>query len=138
MQAILDMPTAVTDSPYPVDGAADFDKPQQPQEGFSRDQQRKMTQTFKMMADPTRLKIVMMLMQDGEINVTTLCDRLNQSQPAVSHHLALMKASDLLDVRRQGKHNFYFVNRDHFHWIMGSLFRFISQESHGMVAAKNA
>ena len=137
MPAVLDMPTAVTDSIYSVvDDTAEFDKPQQPAE-FSRDHQRKMTQTFKMMSDPTRLKIVMMLIQEGELNVTTLCDRLSQSQPAVSHHLALMKASDLIDVRRQGKHNFYFVNRQHFHWIMGSLFRFISQESNGTLPTAN-
>lgn len=129
MQATLDMPTNVTNSAYPFEDWADLDRPQPASNDIPRDQQRKMTQTFKMMADPTRLKIVMMLIKEGELHVTALCDRLNQSQPAVSHHLALMKASDLIDVRRQGKHNFYFVNRQHFHWIMGSLFRFISDNS---------
>ncbi|MDA1013855.1 MAG: metalloregulator ArsR/SmtB family transcription factor [Planctomycetota bacterium] len=87
---------------------------------------------FKMLSDPTRLKIVMMLLQEeDELHVTGLCERLGQSQPAVSHHLALMKASDLIDVRRKGKHNFYFVNRSHFHEMMGNLFRFIGEDFGG-------
>jgi ArsR family transcriptional regulator len=32
---------------------------------------------------------------------------LKQSQPAVSHHLALLRLAGLIEMRRDGKHNFY-------------------------------
>jgi ArsR family transcriptional regulator len=32
---------------------------------------------------------------------------LRQSQPAVSHHLALLRVAGIIECRRDGKHNFY-------------------------------
>jgi ArsR family transcriptional regulator len=54
--------------------------------------------------------------------VTDLCNRLGQSQPAVSHHLALLRVSGLIESRREGKHNFYSVRRDYFGELMVDLF----------------
>lgn len=62
---------------------------------------------FKIAADPIRLK-TMMLLSDGERNVTRLCADLgNFSQPAVSHHLALMRNAGLIEARRDGKNVIY-------------------------------
>jgi ArsR family transcriptional regulator, zinc-responsive transcriptional repressor len=36
-----------------------------------------------------------------------LCAQLSQSQPAVSHHLALLRHGGIIAPRRQGKNNFY-------------------------------
>src|SRR5580698_7808906 len=66
-----------------------------------------MVQLFKLLADETRLQILNYLVQKNELNVGTLCGLLHQSQPAVSHHLALLRTSGLLEMRREGKHNFY-------------------------------
>ena len=68
-----------------------------------------LVRLFKLLADETRLKILFYLFRKGELNVRTLCGLLNQSQPAVSHHLALLRVSGLIDCRRAGKHNFYRV-----------------------------
>ena len=57
----------------------------------------RMTAVFKLLADPSRLKIVLALAQDGELHVSALCDMLGQSQPAVSHHLTLMRMVGVLD-----------------------------------------
>lgn len=81
-----------------------------------------LVQTFKLLSDETRLRVLMYLMREGELHVTALCERLNQSQPAVSHHLALLRVAGLIEARRDGKHNFYSVRREHFHKIMGELF----------------
>jgi ArsR family transcriptional regulator len=69
-----------------------------------------LTNVFGMLADKSRLKILLSLAQDGEMNVTALCGMLGQSQPAVSHHLTLLRMNGLVSFRRQGKHNFYRVN----------------------------
>lgn len=75
---------------------------------------RDLAQVFKLMSDETRLRILVYLAQSGELHVTDLCNRLGQSQPAVSHHLALLRVSSLIESRREGKHNFYSVRTEHF------------------------
>jgi len=69
---------------------------------------RELSQVFKLLSD--------------ELHVTDLCNRLAQSQPAVSHHLALMRVSGLIESRREGKHNFYSVRGEHFGDLLVSLF----------------
>ena len=61
---------------------------------------------FKQVSDPTRLQVVTLL-TEGERHVGGLCDQFNMSQPAVSHHLALLRLGGIVDRRRQGKNNFY-------------------------------
>jgi ArsR family transcriptional regulator len=73
----------------------------------------KLTDVFRMLADKSRLKIVLALAQDGELHVSALCTLLGQSQPAVSHHLTLMRVVGLVDFHRRGKHNFYHLASGH-------------------------
>src|SRR5947209_2069128 len=74
---------------------------------------RSLSDVFKMLADRSRLTIVLALAQDGELHVSALCDLLGQSQPAVSHHLTLMRMAGLVGYRRDGKHNFYHLASRH-------------------------
>jgi DNA-binding transcriptional ArsR family regulator len=68
---------------------------------------RRVAELLKQVSDPTRLQ-VLMLLNEKERNVTELCSDLGtQSQPAVSHHLALLRHGRLIEPRRSGKHNFY-------------------------------
>ncbi|MBX6313228.1 MAG: metalloregulator ArsR/SmtB family transcription factor [Isosphaeraceae bacterium] len=83
---------------------------------------RDLAQVFKLMSDETRLRILLYLAQSGELHVTDLCNRLGQSQPAVSHHLALLRVSGLIESRREGKHNYYSVRTDHFGELLIDLF----------------
>lgn len=83
---------------------------------------RELAQVFKLLSDETRLRILFYLAQNNELHVTDLCNRLGQSQPAVSHHLALLRVSGLIESRREGKHNFYSVRTDHFGELLLSLF----------------
>jgi len=68
---------------------------------------RRAADLLKQVSDPTRLQ-VLMLLNEKERNVSELCSELGtQSQPAVSHHLALLRHGRLIEPRRSGKHNFY-------------------------------
>ena len=68
---------------------------------------RRVADLLKQVSDPTRLQ-VLMLLSEKERNVSELCADLGtQSQPAVSHHLALLRHGRLIEPRRAGKHNFY-------------------------------
>jgi len=53
-------------------------------------------------ADPTRLRILNLLAA-GEVCVCDLCDVLGESQPKVSRHLAILRRSGLVEVRREGR-----------------------------------
>jgi ArsR family transcriptional regulator len=68
-----------------------------------------LSRVFKQLADESRLKILLALANDGEMHVSALCRILGQTQPAVSHHLTLLRMTGLVGYRRQGKHNFYRV-----------------------------
>jgi ArsR family transcriptional regulator, arsenate/arsenite/antimonite-responsive transcriptional repressor len=74
---------------------------------LGEDTAKDLVQLFKLLADETRLRILYFLMQQDELNVRTLCKLLRQSQPAVSHHLALLRVAGIIECRRDGKHNFY-------------------------------
>jgi ArsR family transcriptional regulator len=89
--------------------------------------EKDLVQVFKLLSDETRLRILMYLMREKELHVTALCDKLGQSQPAVSHHLALLRVAGLIEARRDGKHNYYSVRAMHFHRIMEELFQNISE-----------
>jgi ArsR family transcriptional regulator len=66
-----------------------------------------LVQKFKLLADESRLRILFTLAREGEMNVSAVCRRLGQSQPAVSHHLTLLRVSGLVGYRRVGKFNYY-------------------------------
>ena len=84
--------------------------------------EKDLVQVFKLLSDETRLRILLYLMREGELHVTALCEKLGQSQPAVSHHLALLRVAGLIEARRDGKHNYYSICRNHFQQLMGELF----------------
>jgi ArsR family transcriptional regulator len=88
--------------------------------------EKDLVQVFKLLSDETRLRILMYLLREGELHVTALCERLQQSQPAVSHHLALLRVAGLIEPRRDGKHNYYSVRSKHFQRIVAELFDSIS------------
>src|SRR5580704_5833312 len=69
-------------------------------------QARRASILLKHVSDPTRLQVILIL-SDGERHVGALCSQLSQSQPAVSHHLALLRHGGIIAPRRQGKNNFY-------------------------------
>src|SRR3954462_8068448 len=61
---------------------------------------------FRLLSDKTRMNILMLLAR-GERNVTSLCDELRLPQPTVSHHLGLLRMSNLVNKPREGKQVFY-------------------------------
>ena len=83
---------------------------------------KSLVELFKLLADETRIRILSLLEQQQELNVRTLCSLLDQSQPAVSHHLALMRGAGLIAMRREGKHNFYRILPRRFEEVLGLIF----------------
>jgi ArsR family transcriptional regulator, zinc-responsive transcriptional repressor len=69
-------------------------------------QAQKAAMLLKQVSDPTRLQVILLL-SEGEQHVGALSSELKQSQPAISHHLALLRHGSIIAPRRQGKNNFY-------------------------------
>jgi len=59
-------------------------------------------QLFKVLSDETRLSIVMLLREAGELCVCDICAVTAQSQPKISRHMALLREAGLVVDRREG------------------------------------
>ncbi|MGD8408142.1 MAG: metalloregulator ArsR/SmtB family transcription factor [Thiohalophilus sp.] len=62
---------------------------------------------FAALAHPLRLRMLMLLQQEGELCVCELTHALNVSQPMVSRHLAQLRESGLVADRRRGLWIYY-------------------------------
>ncbi|MCL5104809.1 MAG: metalloregulator ArsR/SmtB family transcription factor [Armatimonadetes bacterium] len=62
-----------------------------------------MDEVFKALGDPTRIRIVQLLAQHGEVCVCKFVDDLGMNQPAISHHMAKLKQAGLLNARKEGQ-----------------------------------
>jgi len=83
---------------------------------------RELVKVFKLLSDETRLRILFYLSKRHELHVRALCELLDQSQPAVSHHLALLRVAELIESRRDGKHNFYRIVPERFEQLLDMVF----------------
>lgn len=81
-----------------------------------------LVKLFKLLSDETRLRILYYLTQREELHVRALCELLHESQPAVSHHLALLRVAGLIGRRREGKHNYYGLKTRQFSRMLDMLF----------------
>jgi DNA-binding transcriptional ArsR family regulator len=68
--------------------------------------------TFKLLADNTRLKILWSLLH-GEHSVGDLAAHVGAQPPAVSQHLAKLRAAHLVRARRDGNRMFYAAQDAH-------------------------
>lgn len=69
---------------------------------------------FSALADPTRLRLLKLLSTNapGELCVNALAEILEVTQPAVSQHLRILKASGLVHAERRGYYMHYAINTD--------------------------
>ena len=64
---------------------------------------------FKVLADPTRLRVLELLDEHGELTVGELVDALGQPQPKVSNHLACLRWCGFVARERRHPNVFYRV-----------------------------
>jgi len=76
---------------------------------------------FRLLADPTRLRVVMLLQQAGELCVCELTHALDLSQPKISRHLAHLREGGLLLSRRNGLWMYYRINPELPGWAQDIL-----------------
>ncbi len=69
-------------------------------------------ETLKLVADPTRLRILWALLH-GEHSVNLLAEHVGAQPAAVSQHLAKLRLGHLVRTRREGTKVFYQAQNDH-------------------------
>ena len=67
---------------------------------------------FKVLGDPTRVKILHALIK-REMCVCDLADVVKMGQSAVSHQLGTLRGARLVKYRREGKNAWYSINDEH-------------------------
>ena len=81
------------------------------------------TTIFKALADPTRCAIFEKLAA-GRMNASALREGMSISQPAMSQHLAVLRAAKLVREERQGRFVNYEVDPDGLALIAGWLAKY--------------
>jgi len=76
---------------------------------------------FKLLADQTRLRALVLLQNHGELCVCELTHALGISQPKISRHLAHLRDAKLVTDKRQGLWVYYQINRDIPAWVLDIL-----------------
>jgi len=70
------------------------------------------TEIFTAMGEPTRLQMVQMIDESGEMPCTALVEKLGVAKSTVSYHIKILSHARLVSVRKQGRNYFYTLRRD--------------------------
>lgn len=85
---------------------------------------------FKMLADSTRLRCLLLMQAEGELCVCELTHALNLSQPKISRHLAHLREAGVLVARRNGTWMYYRINPELQSWALDILQTTLNGVSH--------
>lgn len=83
----------------------------------------KAAYVLKAVAHPLRIKIVLMLQEHKEMNVSAIYKNLNAEQSLISHHLINMRDKGILEIRRSGKNIYYFLVDDSVANVIDCIYR---------------
>ncbi|CCV64595.1 Transcriptional regulator, ArsR [Alteracholeplasma palmae J233] len=86
----------------------------------------KVSQFFKAIADPTRIKILFAL-KNGPLSVNELTSVMVMTQSAVSHQLRVLKDSNLVINKKIGKEVYYRLADDHVHVIFNQAIEHVGE-----------
>ncbi|OZM58039.1 transcriptional regulator [Lottiidibacillus patelloidae] len=85
-----------------------------------------VSQTFKALSDPTRIRILHLLSQQ-ELSVNDIANKLGMLQSTVSHQLRFLKNLRLVKYRREGTTFYYSHDDEH---VMNLLEQTITHAQH--------
>lgn len=88
----------------------------------------RVSQTFKALGDPTRIRILTLLARD-ECAVNQIADALQLSQSAVSHQLKTLRAYRFVRYRRDGQNILYSCDDTHIIGLLNEAVRYAMEEA---------
>jgi DNA-binding transcriptional ArsR family regulator len=75
-------------------------------------------------ADPYRMSILEEILEKGAIRCCDVVTLTGLSQPTCSHHIRLLAESELIECRKEGRNNYFTLNRDRFKRLSGFITKF--------------
>lgn len=85
-----------------------------PDERVSQD----LAESFRVLADPGRVRLILALLEGGELCVCDLAAATGLSQTACSHNLRLLRSSRLVRYRKQGRNVYYALDDAHIRLLL--------------------
>ena len=85
-----------------------------------------LAETFKILGDPTRIKIAFALSRE-ELCVCDIANLLGVSQSAVSHSLRTLRQMKLVKFRKEGKIAYYALDDEHINNLLDEGFRHVEE-----------
>ena len=80
-----------------------------PETVLSVDDAERLSDRFKLLGDPGRLRMVHALLESGELCVSELAQVVGSTESATSHQLRQLRLAGLVKARKQGREVFYRV-----------------------------
>jgi DNA-binding transcriptional ArsR family regulator len=74
---------------------------------------QRTAELFSALSDPNRVRIISALLDQGEMNVSSIAHNLEMSESAVSHQLRGLRQLRLVQARREGRQIFYRLDDEH-------------------------
>jgi len=65
-------------------------------------------------ADPYRMSILQEILEKGAVRCCDAVSLTGLSQPTCSHHIKLLADSELIECRKEGRNNFFSINKENF------------------------
>lgn len=87
-----------------------------------------LSETFKVLGDPTRVKIIFALSQD-ELCVCDIANLLGTTKSAVSHQLRILRNMRLVKYRKEGRMVFYSLDDDHITNLFNECLRHVEEDN---------
>lgn len=77
-----------------------------------------LAQTFRLMGDPTRVRILYALLEAGELCVSDLAAAVETSETKVSQAMRLLRAAAVVRNRRDGRNIYYRLDDAHVRMLL--------------------
>lgn len=80
---------------------------------ISIDEATELAEGFKLLGEPTRVRILYALLEHGEMNVGDLARTVDTAETTVSHAMRLLRTAAIVRNRRDGRSIYYRLDDDH-------------------------
>ena len=99
---------------------------------------RRTADLFRLLGDPTRVSILMALLEGGELCVCDLSSTIDVAENVVSQALRLLRTADVVRTRRDGRRIHYRLADAHVRMLLDLSVDHVSHQPAQTVAAPSA
>ena len=93
-----------------------------------RDEAARLAEQFKLLADPTRTRLLYALLEAGELCVCDLAETVGTPESSVSHALRLLRTAGIVRNRRDGRMIYYSLADSHVRLLLDVALEHIAHE----------